>query len=206
MNSFDSAETSTKPPDPYLRLLKYILGVIVIGLLCFGVVFGLLYLSANLPYIQANSVVDQAKGLLSPLYDQLTAITSPVIQVKNKTGIQSGTYAFSLSDGAERSAHVWAEVNLASDASAESVIAPYRAFWKETGFSEILVTSQPMHVVSLFRSRDDQNLFAGVCLVNSPAGSKTSYYTAFIDYDTGPKCENNYPNSWQCIISRYCPA
>lgn len=205
MNMFEGAEPLTKQPDSYLRLLKYIVATIVIGFLCLGALYGVFYLSINLPYIQANSAIEQAKSRITPLYDQFAAITSPVIQIKNKTGIQSGMYAFSLSDGAEQSAHVWAEVDLASDASAENVIAPYRAFWKEAGFSEILANSKPIPIGSLFRSKDDQNLFAGICLVNSPSGSTTSYYAAFIDYDNGPKCENNYPNSWQCIVSRYCP-
>jgi hypothetical protein len=201
MNTVERNETATKSN---MKLLKYIIGTIVIGFLVCGVLYGLLYLILNLPSIQADIVIGQVKGNVAPLYDHLSAITSPVIQVKNKTGIQSGIYTFSLSDGADQYAHVWARVDLASNAPIEDLIAPNRAFLIESGFSEIPVNSNPISTSSLFRSKNDQNLVAGICLVNSPEASPTSYYTAFIDYDNGPKCENNYPNTLQCITSRYC--
>lgn len=182
-----------------LKAIIIFLGVVLGG--C-GVVYGLFYLTLKLPYMRADIAIGQAKTKVTPLYDQLSAITSSAIQVKSKTGVLSGMYAFSLSDSADQYAHVWAEVDLQSAAPAEEVIAPYRTLWLASGFSEVSFNNTPPNIRALFQYAQDDGYVAGICHVSKSSDTET-WYVAFIDYTDGPRCDNP-SGRLTCVIADYC--
>src|SRR4051794_24681226 len=116
---------ANKPQDPYWRLLKTIVAVIVVVLLVGGAFIGWLYL----PYIRGNIAIAIAKGRVTPIYSQLTANTPSSVQIIEKHDVQASMYAFSLSDSADQYAHVWAELKLQSTAPAAEIIAAYSKLW-----------------------------------------------------------------------------
>src|SRR5258706_5290568 len=131
MAETQSETTPTKLPDPYWRLLKYIVAVIGLAILLCGGVIGLLYL----PYIRANIAIAIAKSRVAPLYEQLSAIRPATVEIIEKHDVQSSMYAFALSDGADQYAHVWAELKLQSAAPLADVVAAYSNSWSSSGLT-----------------------------------------------------------------------
>ena len=190
--------STAKPRDPYLRLLKYIVAAIVFVILIGGAFVGWFYS----PYIRANIAISLARGKVTPLYEQVVAMTPPSAQITHKSDVQSGMYAFSLSDSADQYAHVWARLDLNSPDSPNEVIDAFAKAWSSSGLLQI--TEKPAALDSLFRSPVDGNLLAGVCRPTGSVGSpKTSDYVAFIDYADGPRCDNP-SGTFACLVARYC--
>ena len=181
-----SEVTTNKSQDPYLRLLKYIVATIVVAILICGFVIGLPYL----PYLSANIAIVLAKSRATPLYEQLVAIAPASVQIVEKSDVQSGMYAFGLSDGADQYAHVWAKLRLRSSAPAADVISAHSILWSKSGLTPIS-SGKPDAIDSLFRASDDENLLVGICRSGaSNVVPATMIYTVFIDYANGQRCDN----------------
>ncbi len=171
------------------RIVLALLAVIVsCGGLCL-----LFYFWLNYQTFRADFVAARAQDRVEQIYARTRAAAPRGSTLIREAKPQSGTYAWALSDGAPRYAHVQARQIYLLPADLNEITATYEATFKQWGWTAL---PNPTGIIRLlFNPPGDDDLWVGLC---APSPGQ---YVIFFDFDesTGSEVSRS-----QKIVSRYC--
>jgi hypothetical protein len=195
-----SPDKSQRLPS-IVQVIMYALLTIVLSCGCCYLLF---YLYLNWPYIRGGFVASQAQARVDPIYQQMLDMIPNGTTLVSEEKPQSGTYSFSLSDGAPRNAFVRAQQNYTTAVGFSEVLTTYEDQLTQAGWVTLPLSTDSTAVSIAFRHPNDENLIVGLCSpVEANLQSNSAQYIIFFDFDETGDCEGR-STRLGCVAAHYC--
>lgn len=176
------------PKSPFL--VKHFSWFIVALIACAVLTYAGFVWTLNRQYIRADSVSAQAQGLIADVYQPLKDSASPQSILLDEQEPISGSYAFSLSDGAEQIAFVRSKQVYETSLPYSEIMNTYADNFRTWGWESVAVSDEEVAIDLLFEHPQDDRLLAGICRApDTEVESATTQYTVFVDFDEGEGSE-----------------
>jgi hypothetical protein len=199
----EPALQKTTPKSPFL--VKYFYWLIVILIACAALAYAGLVWRLNREYIRADFAAAQAQRLVAGVYQPLKDNAPEQSILIDEQEPTSGSYSFSLSDSAERTAFVRSKQTYTNTALPYSeMLLAYAETFGTWGWKSVPVNAEAEPLDILFEHPQDDRLLAGMCRApDSEPEASTTQYTVFVDFDEGGS--NEVCKDRACtLIQRYC--
>lgn len=167
---------------------------------CGALTYGGFVWTLNRQYIRADFVAAQAQGLIAGVYQPLKDSAHSQSTLLEEQEPTSGSYSFSLSDGAERIAFLRSKQVYNTSLPYSEIVNTYADTFRTWGWKSVAVSDETVAIDLLFEHPQDGRLLAGICRASE---ANSTQYTVFVDFDEGGGSEA-CKDRMCSLAQRYC--